>query len=122
MTFRRLAPTFAVLLAAAGVGLALPAARSHAAAKTAKTFDAGAERGEQIAARECARCHATDKTSPSPRASAPPFRDIRRRYNALSLSREFVTIGQVGHYEMPPTPISRSEGEDLIAFIESLGR
>ena len=48
------------------------------------------------------------------------FRDIRRRYNGASLAREFTTIGQVGHYQMPPTQISRSEGEDLIAFIEDL--
>jgi cytochrome c len=95
-------------------------AASSATANQA-TADAGALRGRQVAARECAGCHAIDQNSDSPSFSAPPFRDIRRRYNRISLAREFVAIGQGGHYQMPPTQISSSDGADLIAFIESLG-
>ena len=57
----------------------------------------------------------------SPRPGAPPFRDVRRRYNEISLQREFEAIREVGHYSMPPKPISNADGRDLIAYIESLG-
>ena len=120
MSLRRLIPPAALVAAIAAAMIAAPASHGLAASKTPKFFDAPAQRGERIAGLECARCHAIDLKSDSPNPSAPPFRDIRRRYNGASLAREFTTIGQVGHYQMPPTQISRSEGEDLIAFIEDL--
>lgn len=86
------------------------------------TPDAAVTRGRTFAARECGSCHALDLVSESPRPAAKPFREIRLRYNELSLRREFDAITEVGHYEMMPTPISASDGRDLIAFIESLGR
>jgi hypothetical protein len=49
------------------------------------------------------RLPAIDTQSASPTFSAPPFSEIRRRYNSFSLVREFVSIGQTGHYGMPPT-------------------
>jgi cytochrome c len=82
--------------------------------------DTAAERGLHVAARDCAGCHAIEKIGDSPRPGAPPFRDIRRRYNEISMQREFEAIREVGHYEMPPTPISLSDGRDLTAYIESL--
>jgi mono/diheme cytochrome c family protein len=81
-----------------------------------------AERGNRVAARECAGCHAIDRSGKSARPTAPPFREIRRRYSDKSLQREFEAIGEVGHYEMRPKPISKADGEDLIAYIGSLGR
>jgi mono/diheme cytochrome c family protein len=118
--FGRIVGGAAIAMALTGALAAL--GQGHASARSRSNGDPAAERGERIAARECALCHAIDKSSPSPRPSAPPFREIRLRYTAISLSREFVTIGQVGHYQMPPTSISRSDGEDLAAFIENLGR
>jgi cytochrome c len=82
--------------------------------------DTAAERGHRVAARDCAGCHAIENVGNSPRPGAPPFRDIRRRYNEISMQREFEAIREVGHYEMPPTPISLSDGRDLTAYIESL--
>jgi mono/diheme cytochrome c family protein len=112
---RLMAPSFlAFALAAAGM-------TSCATSSTTTTLAAGPERGRLIAARECAACHAIDLKSDSPSISAPTFRDIRVRYDRIRLAREFVAIGQGGHYRMPPTQISPSDGDDLIAFIESLG-
>jgi mono/diheme cytochrome c family protein len=91
------------------------------ATSSAVAPDTAAQRGQRVAVRDCGGCHAIDAKSESSRFSAPPFRDIRRRYNRISLAREFVAIGQGGHYQMPPTQISSSDGADLIAFIESLG-
>lgn len=110
-------PYFLAALAA----IAVIGFESPASAKNLFSRDVPAERGYRVAARDCAGCHSIDKVGNSPRPSAPPFREVRPRYNELSLAREFAAIGQVGHYEMPPKPISDSDGRDLAAFIESLG-
>jgi len=104
----------AVLVATCGV--------AGAFAREMPRRDVTEERGYRIAARECAGCHAIELRGESPRPSAPPFREIRSRYNEISLRREFEAISQVGHYEMPAKPISTSDGQDLIRYIESLGR
>lgn len=83
--------------------------------------DAAVVRGHVVAQRECAGCHAIEKSGASLNPAAPPFRDIRVRYNETSLQREFEAIREVGHYEMPPKPIPLADGRDLIAYIESLG-
>jgi mono/diheme cytochrome c family protein len=116
MIARLTAPSLlALALAAAGVA-------SCATSSTATTTLAtGPERGRLIAARDCAGCHAIEVGSDSPSISAPPFRDIRVRYDSITLRREFIAIGQGGHYRMPPTQIPPADGDDLIAFIESLG-
>lgn len=79
------------------------------------------ERGYRVAARECAVCHAIEGPGPSPHAGAPSFQSVRGRYNAVSLSRELDSIRKVGHFEMPAKPISQSDGEDLIAYIQDRG-
>jgi mono/diheme cytochrome c family protein len=107
-----------VLIAFAG------AAQFAAAAVAMPTFpkaSVAAERGYRVAARECAGCHSIDRQRDSPRPGAPPFRDIRHRYNEISLEREFQAIREVGHYAMPPKPISLADGRDISAYIESLG-
>ena len=104
---------FAGALELASVAVAMP---------TFSKSGAAADRGYKVAARECAGCHAIERTGESPRPGAPPFRDIRRHYNEISLEREFQAIREVGHYAMPPKPISQGDGRDLIAYIESLGR
>jgi mono/diheme cytochrome c family protein len=105
------------LLAAGAVALSSPPA---SAKSIFARRDSAAERGYRVAARDCSGCHSIEKLSDSPRSSAPPFRDIRRRYNEISMQREFEAIREVGHYEMPPTPISLSDGRDITAYIESL--
>jgi len=115
--------TSRVVAVSAALALALSApVVVIAGAMPFSTHDPAAERGARVAARECSGCHAVDLQGASPKPAAPPFRDVRRRYNEISLGREFEAISQVGHYEMPPKPISKADSEDLIAFIESLGR
>lgn len=92
-----------------------------ALAKDAPQRVGAVERGYRVAARECAMCHAIDDRSDSPRIDAPPFREIRRRYNAASLARELDAIRKVGHFEMPAKPISKTDGQDLIEYLESWG-
>jgi mono/diheme cytochrome c family protein len=110
------------LALAVGAGMAIFGIGAQVSASGMPRHNVAADRGYRVAARECSACHAISREGESPRPSAPPFRDIRRRYNEISLSREFEAIGEVGHYEMPAKPISKSDGEDLIAYIESLAR
>jgi mono/diheme cytochrome c family protein len=122
MTPRRLLLPAVVSLAVAGAGLAACATPAAGTNKSApRALETASERGRQIAVRDCAGCHAIDTGSDSERLVAPPFREIRTRYSYISLSREFIAIGQFGHHQMPPTQISRSDSSDLIAFIKSLG-
>jgi mono/diheme cytochrome c family protein len=118
LTSNRIA-AFAALMLALGAGIGGCVTSSTGSVDT--NVDVAVQRGRLVAARDCAGCHAIDVSAESPRPSAPPFRDIRRRYNRVSLTREFIAIGQGGHYQMPPTQISSSDSADLIAFIESLG-
>jgi cytochrome c553 len=103
-----------------GLVLALTLVGAALAMPVSKAASAPVERGHMVAARDCARCHAVEAAGPSARPTAPPFRDIRHRYNELSLQREFAAIREVGHYEMPPTPISQGDARDLAAYIDSL--
>lgn len=85
-------------------------------AAKAPEIEAGAR-----AARRCAACHAVGGETRSPNAGAPTFREIRLRYNALSLERELARIAEHGHFDMKPMSIQPSEAEALAAYIESLG-
>jgi len=79
------------------------------------------ERGRLFAARECAGCHALGPVGDSPRAAAPPFRDVRIRYNEISFQRRMAEIAEGGHYEMPPLRVEPADAGDVSAYIESLG-
>ena len=85
------------------------------------SFSPAADRGLAFAERRCAGCHMVglDETSAT---DGPRFRDLRFRYNALSLERRFAEVSQHGTGAMPPVAFSASEAEDLAAYFESLDR
>lgn len=101
-----------LLVGCAGVS-AEPAAGSASAA--------AAERGRAIAQRACASCHGLGVRADSRRAAAPPFRDMRLRYNEIMFQRRMTEIAEGGHYEMPPVRLEPGEIRDVAAYIESLG-
>lgn len=85
--------------------------------------DEGAKmRGRQTAEQRCAACHAVGQFGTSPRAEAPTFAEVRRRYRSPALLRELEASDAVGHYGMPVVSTSAAEREDLAAYIESLER
>ena len=85
------------------------------------TFNPASDRGLAFAERRCAGCHMVglDETSAT---DGPRFRDLRIRYNSLSLERRFAEISQHGTGEMPPVTFTTSEAEDLVAYFDSLDR
>jgi mono/diheme cytochrome c family protein len=85
--------------------------------------DEGASmRGRETAQQRCAGCHAVLKSGTSPRAGAPTFAEVRRRYASPALIRELEASDVVGHYGMPIIHTSAAERQDLAAYIESLER
>ena len=77
-------------------------------------------RGSQIVERQCARCHSTGRTGPSPLAQAIPFRDISKRY-PLSHLEEALAEGIVtGHNEMPRFRFTPDEIDAILGYIASI--
>ena len=79
-----------------------------------------AERGRSFALRACGGCHALDGAREGPNAVAPAFASIRLRHTEISLERNLEAIAREGHGEMPPIYMTRSEIDDLVAYIETL--
>jgi len=105
----------AVLIAALAASLATTALAAPVRAS-------GVDRGAQVAARDCASCHAIGPTGASHNGAAPPFRRIAVRYNPISLERALTRIAQQGHFEMPRHAFSETDAADLAAYIQDLGR
>lgn len=77
-------------------------------------------RGRIFAQNHCGACHAIAGFGPSPRADAPPFRELVNRYPPDGLEWELEASSMVGHYGMPIVATQASERRDLVAYIFSL--
>jgi cytochrome c len=78
------------------------------------------ERGQAIAQKHCARCHAIDDSSDSPMGLAPPFRDLPKRYPIDSLAEALAEGIVTGHPAMPRFTFEPREIDALLTFIASL--
>jgi cytochrome c len=78
------------------------------------------ERGADIAAKQCARCHAIGRSGASPMSLAPPLRDLSKRYPIDNLAEAFAEGIVTGHPAMPRFTFEPREINALLAFIESL--
>ena len=78
------------------------------------------ERGADIAAKQCARCHAIGRSGESPMSLAPPFRDLSKRYPVDNLAEAFAEGIVTGHPAMPRFTFEPREINALLAFIDSL--
>lgn len=92
---------------------ALPAAASQGRA---------ANRGERLAAAQCASCHAVGRSGQSPNPKSPPFRNIAATYEEHSLQKKLTEIDETGHYDMPPIRLHSNEISDLVAYFHRLNR
>jgi cytochrome c len=78
------------------------------------------EQGKRLALLYCAKCHATDKVSPSPLRIAPPFRTLHERY-PVGMLQEALGEGIVtGHPTMPEFRFDGDQVDDFIAFLKTL--
>ena len=79
-----------------------------------------AMRGQEIAQFRCAACHAIEGPGDSPRSNAPPFRQLRVRFNTLTWERAMAEISEGGHDEMPAVRLDDADIRDLRLYIEAV--
>ena len=80
------------------------------------------QRGLTIARAYCARCHSTDRVTPSPLAIAPPFRTLHKKYPVENLEEAMAEGISTGHPTMPEFRFDVDQINDFIAFLKSLER
>ena len=76
--------------------------------------------GRAIAQRECATCHALDQSTTSPRADAPPMRDLLARYDREALANDLIEGIKLGHQDMPQFDFNVIGADALIAYLRSI--
>ncbi|WP_426613194.1 c-type cytochrome [Bradyrhizobium sp. McL0616] len=86
------------------------------------TAASNVEQGRRLALLYCAKCHSTDKASPSPLKIAPPFRTLHERY-PIEMLQEALAEGIVtGHPSMPEFRFDADQVGDFMAFLKTLER
>lgn len=98
----------AVLVAGPSVGIASAGEREMMA------------RGARIARHACSSCHAIGPTGDSPKAEAPRFRELGRRYPVESLEEALAEGVVVGHPGMPQVKMTAREIEAFIAWLKTI--
>ncbi len=79
-----------------------------------------ADRGAIMVRRNCAGCHAVERSGDSPMASAPPFRAMGVLYPVRDLQEAFAEGLVTAHPAMPAFELQPTEIADLIAWLESV--
>ena len=82
-------------------------------------LDAAQQRGQSFALRRCSGCHTVGLDDGGAR-EGPAFSQLARRYNPISLERRFAEVSAHGFDRMPPVSFTRSEAQDLIAYLDVL--
>lgn len=77
-------------------------------------------KGQALAGKLCARCHATGASDSSPHDKAPPFRDVVTRYPSEHLAEALAEGIVSGHPDMPVYVMSADEIDQFLAFLDSL--
>jgi cytochrome c len=96
-----------VLLAAAG----------H---RTAAQDSARLKRGETLLTTNCAPCHAIGRTGDSPRADAPTFRTLSKKYPIETLAEALAEGLFTGHPDMPEFTFEAPDVGAILAYLESI--
>lgn len=79
-----------------------------------------ADRGQALAERLCASCHAIGRGERSPIASAPAFRRIEPRVDLEQMVERLQDGLIAGHPEMPVFILKDDEARGLVAYMKSL--
>ena len=89
-------------------------------AGTATSQSTLTERGQAIAEKQCARCHAIGLAGTSPMGLAPPFRDLSQRYPIETLAEALAEGIVTGHPAMPHSTFHPREIDALLTYIDCL--
>lgn len=82
--------------------------------------DEAVTRGRKIAEAACAPCHAVGPTGQSPKAEAPHFRELGRKYPVEQLEETLAEGVVVGHPGMPQVKMREGEIADFIAYLKTI--
>ncbi|WP_333822891.1 c-type cytochrome [Pinisolibacter sp.] len=107
-------------VATRGARAALIAALMFAAGPSGAAGDAAVKRGREIAEAACADCHAIGATGTSPKAEAPLFRELGRKYPVESLEEALAEGVVVGHPGMPQVKMNEADIGAFIAHLKSI--
>lgn len=102
------------------IALGPAVALSGCASLTASSLATPTARGEAVAARVCAACHALGAGGDSANPRAPAFASLEMQHTA-GLPGRVADLTRTGHYGMPPVALTPQEVTDVAAYIESLG-
>lgn len=78
------------------------------------------QKGQEIAAKLCARCHSVTRDGDSPFAEAPPFRTFASKWPLESLEEAFAEGIVVGHPAMPEFVFGPEDIQNLLSYIASI--
>lgn len=76
--------------------------------------------GQTLLRRDCGGCHAVERRGESPRAGAPAFRDLSRRYDVDSLGEALAEGLMTGHPEMPEFRFRPDEVDAILGYLRSI--
>jgi mono/diheme cytochrome c family protein len=116
MVRRRLLITLLATAAAACAAQPEPPYQPLAPAERA----AMAAEGREIAVSQCGACHAAGVDDASPRADAPPLRDILERYDSAALAGNMMIGVRVGHPDMPLFHMGPRGVDSLVEYLYSI--
>ena len=78
------------------------------------------ERGHDLAAANCATCHAVARAGESPAPEAPAFRTLSRNYRVAALEEALAEGISVGHPAMPNFQFTANDTQALILYLQSI--
>jgi mono/diheme cytochrome c family protein len=110
MGLKKMSSASAGFILAVAIGLGGPA-RSQALPPA---------KGRALAQRNCAMCHAIGPHGASPNPTAPPFRDLHKRFAMDDLEAGMLSDLLAGHPSMPEFRLSPAEVHDLLDYLKSL--
>lgn len=87
---------------------------------TATAQPSAVEEGRAALESRCSRCHAIGPEGASPRADAPPFREIMTRYAPEDLEESLAEGITSGHPDMPEFILSPEEIGAVVAYLHTL--
>ncbi len=78
------------------------------------------KRGEALLTKNCASCHAVGTTGDSPRADAPTFRTLSKKYPIETLAESLAEGLFTGHPDMPEFVFEAPDVGAILAYLESI--
>ncbi|MEX0853035.1 MAG: c-type cytochrome [Bauldia sp.] len=89
-------------------------------AAAAEDMASEVDRGGRLLHVNCGACHATETDDDSLNATAPPFRDVARRYPPEDLGEALAEGIVTGHPGMPEAVFEPDEVAAIIAYLDWL--